>query len=40
VPVLTTFDVQSLLYQDYEFYTGESMDPAGMVLLLNYREDG
>jgi hypothetical protein len=26
--------------QDYEFYTGESMDPDGMVALLNYREDG
>ena len=27
-------------FKDYEFYTGESMDPDGMVLLLNYREDG
>ncbi|KAJ2727120.1 hypothetical protein GGI07_000004 [Coemansia sp. Benny D115] len=26
--------------KDYEFYTGESMDPDGMVALLNYREDG
>lgn len=26
--------------KDYEFYTGESMDPEGMVALLNYREDG
>ncbi|KAI8850962.1 Mss4-like protein [Chytridium lagenaria] len=25
---------------DYEFYVGESMSPEGMVLLLNYREDG
>ncbi|KAL2140305.1 hypothetical protein VTI28DRAFT_3988 [Corynascus sepedonium] len=25
---------------DYEFYTGESMDIDGMVVLLNYREDG
>ncbi|KAI8326195.1 translationally controlled tumor-associated [Martensiomyces pterosporus] len=25
---------------DYEFYVGESMDPDGMVALLNYREDG
>ncbi|KAF9222010.1 translationally controlled tumor-associated [Gyrodon lividus] len=27
-------------FKDYEFYTGESMDPNGMVALLNYREDG
>jgi len=27
-------------FGDYEFYTGGSMDPSGMVLLLNYREDG
>jgi len=27
-------------FKDYEFYTGESMDPDGIVLLLNYREDG
>jgi len=27
-------------FKDYEFYTGESMDPEAMVLLLNYREDG
>ncbi|RUS18185.1 translationally controlled tumor protein [Endogone sp. FLAS-F59071] len=26
--------------KDYEFYIGESMDPEGMVALLNYREDG
>lgn len=26
--------------KDYDFYTGESMDPNGMVLLVNYREDG
>jgi len=26
--------------KDYEFYTGESMDIDGMVLLLNYRDDG
>ncbi|OLY82151.1 Translationally-controlled tumor protein-like protein [Smittium mucronatum] len=25
---------------DYDFYVGESMDPEGMVALLNYREDG
>jgi hypothetical protein len=24
----------------YDFYVGESMDPDGMVLLMNYREDG
>ncbi|KAI8603773.1 translationally controlled tumor protein [Dissophora ornata] len=26
--------------KDYEFYTGESMNPEGAVMLLNYREDG
>ncbi|KAJ2742953.1 hypothetical protein GGI20_004111 [Coemansia sp. BCRC 34301] len=25
---------------DYDFYTGESMNPDGMIVLLNYREDG
>ena len=27
-------------FGDWEFFTGESMDPEGMVALLNYREDG
>jgi hypothetical protein len=27
-------------FKDYEFYTGESMLPEGMIALLNYREDG
>lgn len=27
-------------FGDWEFYTGESMNPDGMVALLNYREDG
>lgn len=27
-------------FGDYEFYVGESMNPEGTVLLLNYREDG
>jgi len=27
-------------FKDFEFYTGESMNPDGMVALLNYREDG
>ncbi|KAE8542850.1 hypothetical protein D1P53_000913 [Cryptococcus gattii VGV] len=27
-------------FKDYEFYIGESMNPDGMVCLLNYREDG
>jgi len=27
-------------FKDYEFFTGESMDPDGMTVLLNYREDG
>lgn len=27
-------------FGDWDFYTGESMDPDGMVILLNYREDG
>ena len=27
-------------FKDYDFYTGESMNPDGMVALVNYREDG
>ncbi|KAI5367858.1 Putative translationally controlled tumor protein [Septoria linicola] len=27
-------------FKDYEFFIGESMDPDGAVVLLNYREDG
>ncbi|KAF8247941.1 translationally-controlled tumor protein [Wilcoxina mikolae CBS 423.85] len=27
-------------FKDLEFYIGESMNPDGMVALLNYREDG
>ncbi|KAJ7498876.1 translationally controlled tumor protein [Mycena latifolia] len=27
-------------FKDYEFYIGGSMNPDGMVALLNYREDG
>ncbi|KAG9317675.1 translationally controlled tumor-associated [Chiua virens] len=27
-------------FKDYEFYSGESMNPDGLVALLNYREDG
>ncbi|KAK4993756.1 hypothetical protein LTR66_005922 [Elasticomyces elasticus] len=27
-------------FKDYDFYTGETMDPDGMVILMNYREDG
>lgn len=27
-------------FKDFDFYVGESMDPDGMVMLLNYREDG
>jgi len=27
-------------FKDFEFFIGESMDPDGMVILLNYREDG
>jgi len=27
-------------FKDYDFYVGESMDTDGMVILLNYREDG
>lgn len=27
-------------FDDYEFFVGESMNPEGMVALLNYREDG
>lgn len=27
-------------FGDWDFYTGESMDPDAMIVLLNYREDG
>jgi len=27
-------------FKDFDFYIGESMDPDGMVILMNYREDG
>ena len=27
-------------FKDFEFFTGESMNPDGMIALLNYREDG
>lgn len=27
-------------FYDWTFFTGESMDPEGMVVLMNYREDG
>ncbi|KAK6197940.1 translationally controlled tumor protein [Scheffersomyces amazonensis] len=27
-------------FNDWDFYTGESMDPDAMVVLLNYRENG
>ncbi|CAI6085450.1 hypothetical protein V2G26_020614 [Clonostachys chloroleuca] len=27
-------------FKDFEFYVGESQNPDGMVVLLNYREDG
>jgi len=27
-------------FKDFEFYTGEGMNPDGMVALMNYREDG
>ena len=27
-------------FKDWEFYTGDKMDPESMVVLLNYREDG
>ena len=27
-------------FKDWDFYTGESMDPDAMIVLLNYREDG
>ncbi|KAF8416665.1 translationally-controlled tumor protein [Tirmania nivea] len=27
-------------FKDFDFYTGSSMNPDGMVALLNYREDG
>jgi hypothetical protein len=27
-------------FKDWEFFTGESMNPDGMIVLLNYRDDG
>jgi len=27
-------------FKDYDFFIGESMDPDGMIVLMNYREDG
>lgn len=27
-------------FKDFEFFTGESLDPDAMVVLLNWREDG
>jgi len=27
-------------FKEFEFYTGETMDPDGMIVLLNYRKDG
>lgn len=27
-------------FKDWDFFTGERMNPDGMVALLNYREDG
>lgn len=27
-------------FKDLEFYTGETMNPDGIIVLLNYREDG
>lgn len=27
-------------FKDFEFYTGDKMDPEAMVVLLNYRDDG
>lgn len=27
-------------FKDFEFYTGEGMNPDGQVVLLNYRDDG
>ncbi|KAG0072658.1 Ribosome associating protein [Linnemannia elongata] len=37
-----TTEVKKVLgaFKDFEFYVGESMNPDGAVMLLNYREDG
>ncbi|KAF9334998.1 Ribosome associating protein [Podila minutissima] len=37
-----TPEVKKILgsFKDYEFYVGESMNPDGGLLFLNYREDG
>ncbi|CUS20523.1 LAQU0S01e08526g1_1 [Lachancea quebecensis] len=45
---IATFEKGAMVYvkkvvgsfKDWEFFTGESMDPDGMLVLLNYREDG
>ncbi|EMR09209.1 hypothetical protein PNEG_02545 [Pneumocystis murina B123] len=38
---VTTFIKKVLAnFSDYDFFIGESMDVDGMVVLLNYREDG
>ena len=37
---LTRYDAEKKVignFNDYEFYTGESMNPDGMIALLNYR---
>merc|ERR1711977_772105 len=37
----TQFDKKVLgSFNDWQFFTGESMNPDGMVVLMNYREDG
>ncbi|CRK12481.1 hypothetical protein VD0002_g6252 [Verticillium dahliae] len=37
-----TYVKETLLpnFKDWEFYTGESMNPDGAIVLMNYREDG
>ncbi|KAM0334403.1 hypothetical protein ACHAQA_001429 [Verticillium albo-atrum] len=37
-----TYVKETLLpnFKDYEFFTGESMNPDGAIVLMNYREDG
>ncbi|CRK38181.1 hypothetical protein BN1723_004410 [Verticillium longisporum] len=40
--VVKVNNIETLLpnFKDWEFYTGESMNPDGAIVLMNYREDG
>lgn len=40
MPALIKSILAGIKAKSYQFYTGESMNPEGMIGLLNYREDG